>query len=286
MSDKAKKFHNEQEILQILLCPKGDSERFHSVDCLSGKCKKCSDYTSTLKQFYLELDGKQNMTWNRWEKFVDGNGFSKKIVVTKSGCKHDRINELVNEDILKPSQGTTFLRHIHTANWQNMQFSNIKNNLPDGWILQVMDFAKNRDIMYQDEIKAAFFTNQQVTLHPIVTYYRGENSSLVKESNIVISEDNNHDYHAVAHFENLVDLHIADRLNKKPQHKIVFSDGCSAQYKSKGPFADLSLQSSLRINRNFFGSEHGKSDCDAEIGILNRNVDRAIIGRQVVINNA
>lgn len=66
--------------------------------------------------------------------------------------------------------------------------------------------------------------------------------------------------------------------------QVIFSDGCSAQYKSKGPFADLSLKE-IQISRTFFGSEHGKSACDTEIGVLKRAVDRAIIGKKVVTNN-
>lgn len=81
-----------------------------------------------------------------------------------------------------------------------------------------------------------------------------------------------------------MDNHIKDQLNAAPLKQVIFSDGCSAQYKSKGPFADLSLKE-IQISRNFFGSEHGKSACDAEIGVLNRAVDRAIIGKKVVINN-
>ena len=42
----------------------------------------------------------------------------------------------------------------------------------------------------------------------------------------------------------------------------------------------------IEINRNYFGSEHGKGDCDGETGVFNRAVDRAIIGKKVVINDA
>lgn len=41
----------------------------------------------------------------------------------------------------------------------------------------------------------------------------------------------------------------------------------------------------IQISRTFFGSEHGKSACDTEIGVLKRAVDRAIIGKKVVTNN-
>ena len=36
--------------------------------------------------------------------------------------------------------------------------------------------------------------------------------------------------------------------------------------------------------RNFYGSEHGKGE--GKIGILNKGIDRDILGRQTVINNA
>jgi hypothetical protein len=147
-----------------------------------------------------------------------------------------------------------------------------------------MDFAKNRAIQYQDEIKSVYYTQEQVTMHPVVTYYKN-NNILVRDSSIVISDDINHDYHAVEHYKNIVDGHIEGRIGKTPERRVVFSDGCSAQYKSKGPFADLSLTSTT-TDRNYFGSEHGKGDCDAEIGHVNKLLDRAIIGNQVIINNA
>jgi hypothetical protein len=64
---------------------------------------------------------------------------------------------------------------------------------------------------------------------------------------------------------------------------VAYSDGCSSPYKSKGPLADLSL-ADIPISRDFFGSEHGKSACDAEIGVY-RAIDRAIIGKKIIINN-
>lgn len=58
-----------------------------------------------------------------------------------------------------------------------------------------------------------------------------------------------------------------------------------AHRESKGPFAELA-HSKLVINQNYFRSEHGKSQFDAEIGVVNRCVDRAIVANQAVINNA
>ena len=49
-------------------------------------------------------------------------------------------------------------------------------------------------------------------------------------------------------------------------------------------FLQISL-ADVPISRNFFGSEHGKSACDAVIGVLNRAIDGTIIGKKVIINN-
>ena len=48
----------------------------------------------------------------------------------------------------------------------------------------------------------------------------------------------------------------------------------------------MAHESERTINRKFFGSEHGKNECDAEIGILNQAVDRAIVAKHALINNA
>lgn len=63
------------------------------------------------------------------------------------------------------------ITHIHTAQWQQIQFSLIKENMPHKSVIQMMDFSKNRGIIYQ-EVKATFLSNSQITMHPIVNYYR------------------------------------------------------------------------------------------------------------------
>jgi hypothetical protein len=38
---------NEYDILEMILCPKPSSQRFFSIDCIEGRCKKCSNYLET-----------------------------------------------------------------------------------------------------------------------------------------------------------------------------------------------------------------------------------------------
>ena len=272
---------SEANLFEMILCPKPSSQKFYSPACIESTCLKCKDYVSTLEAIYKDIPEGKQLSWNRWERV------EKKVeLIPKTGTKKCLIKELVSTDILKPSKGTTFIKHFHIAQWQLDQYSFIKENLPQNWVLQVMDFAKNRSINYQEEVKAAFFSNSQITLHPIVNYYHVPGvQGLMKEACIIISADLIHDYHAVEYYKSLVDQHIRTQIEIEPEKMVVFSDGCAAQYKSKGPFADLSLMNTP-VSRNFYGSEHGKSACDAEIGILNRLIDRAIIGKKVVINNS
>lgn len=86
------------------------------------------------------------------------------------------------KDIECPVQGVTFVEHVFVASWQYYQYNKLKNNLPHGWILMVMDFAQNRKVYFQDEIKSAHFAQRQITMHPIVVYRKGDNGNLVRES--------------------------------------------------------------------------------------------------------
>ena len=40
------------------------------------------------------------------------------------------------------------------------------------------------------------------------------------------------------------------------------------------------------IERNYFGSDNGKSECDSEVGSLNRSVDMTIVGRKAIVSDA
>ena len=65
----------------------------------------------------------------------------------------------------------------------------------------------------------------------------------------------------------------------------IFYNGCSSQYKSKDPLAHISL-SQYPLERNYFGSDHGKSESDGELGCLHRAINMAILGHGCLINNA
>ena len=65
-------------------------------------------------------------------------------------------------------------------------------------------------------------------------------------------------------------------------------DGCGAQYKSKGPFADVAaseLDFGLQFHRSYFGSRHGKGPCDGEAAVIKNHVTNAVKDDTSVVSN-
>ena len=106
---------------------------------------------------------------------------------------------------------------------------------------------------------------------------------LVKHSSVVITDDNLHDFHSAECFQKAVDEQLEQTFPLVPDQTIIWSDGCSSQYKSRGPFANISLNS-IKIKRDLFKCVKG--DCDAEIRQINRAIKIVITGSQVGINDA
>lgn len=126
----------------------------------------------------------------------------------------------------------------------------LKQSLKENQILIVMDFAENRKSQFYDEIKSAHFDKRQITLHPVIAFYRDGSSSgsLVRHAVNCVSDDIGHDHHAVYHFTKETIPFFEKKGVLRPGADIfIFSDGCAAQYKGRGNFADLSMYATHKI---------------------------------------
>lgn len=277
------KVSDERDFLNVLLCKKSDGARYHRAECVWGNCTECKSYGATINQFYEEVIQLNPVAiWNHWERKSCDDGKIRRVIVTKQGSVKELVAELV-KDVECPVQGVTFPEHVFVASWQYYQYNQLKDNLPQGWILMVMDFAQNRKVFFQDEIKSAHFSQKQITMHPIVVYRDDTSGHLIRESLVFLSDDTGHDSHAVEFYLQGAIKHLENE-NADIRRIVIFSDGCASQYKSKINFADISL-ASHPTERNYYGSEHGKGEGDGEIGVINRGIDRAVLGRQVIIRN-
>ncbi|KAK3737723.1 hypothetical protein RRG08_017297 [Elysia crispata] len=255
---------------------------WHHLFCLEGKCVTCgspAEYIGSKFQRYIDSP----VGWQHWE-CVSQDGRTRLELVFKSRKLRDLLEEFIEKDIMQLFQGFMFVRHLHKFFWQYSQYSLLRGSLQEDEAIMVMDFAENRKAFYAVEVKSAHFGKAQITMHPTVCFYKvGEVQ--MRHSMVFLSDDICHDYHAVHHFT-LASIEALAKAAPLVQRVYIFSDGCAGQYKGKGTFADLSLYTGKRIQRVFFGSEHGKGEANGETGVINRAVDRAVSSGRLTVRNA
>lgn len=163
--------------------------------------------------------------------------------------------------------------HLFVARWQQKAFSSLAKELPVNWVVLNLDFAENYSCENQNEIQSAYWGHNQVTIHPIVTYYNFPKCTIyTQEVLIFVSDDLTHDSHAVAAFLKTANQHLRERgLNI--EREIIFSDGCAGQYKSDTPFIDVSyaeLDFGFPIEKHFYGSRQGKGPSDGAGAVIKK----------------
>ena len=147
-----------------------------------------------------------------------------------------------------------FARHHFVANHQWKSYTLALDNLSSNTALCVLDFAENYTAAIQGVVKSAYYSRNSITFHPIVVHYkRGED--VIRDSVVFISDDRKHDWAAVKCFvQNLA--HHLGIMAPHISNLIMFSDGCSSQYKSRNPFASIAtdFDQELMISWNWLWS--------------------------------
>ncbi|XP_033638655.1 uncharacterized protein LOC117299279 [Asterias rubens] len=259
------------------------------LQCIQRECDKCGVENITECLGNLTSCTKQTtpLKWKKWirhTKIDDGKKTSKMALDTKDGTLEELISELQEE-------ATTISQHLFTAAWQSNQFTTLTSAPPAGWVIMVLDFAENYACRYQDEIQSVHWGHDSATLRPIVAYYQCPKCQQpTTVSMIMITEDNNHDHHAVHSFTDVAVEYLKTKLAPGYIKKVVrFSDGCQNQYKSRNPFMDFSFGSSdydVEFQHKFFGSRHGKGPSDGESGVIKRQASDAVMSGSAVIGTA
>ena len=276
-----KQIPDRYQMVNHTLCPKTDGSRYHQKDCLQRKCSKCG--VQLLSDTLRPLQTKNLVQWYRWDTITGSDGKSHKGLVSIQDTSSALVKELCTEANVMPE-------HIFNASWQYRQFTTLIDDLPQTTVVMVLDFGQNYACFYQDEAQAAHWFHNQVTVHPIVAYYKcPEVDETVKEELIFLSPDNTHDSSAVASFVHEAIGHLTEKRGLSIGHLIQFTDGCSAQYKSKRPFKHIAVAQEtygFPVSRAFFGSRHGKGPCDGATGVVKAFVRNAVRARRVIVSNA
>lgn len=181
-----------------------------------------------------------------------------------------------------------FIVHNFIASWQDLQFKELFSSVPPGTIISCVDFSENYSMKIQNEIQSMHWRSQQVSilvhitfrLNPIWTLC-GVEPYLLKEVHYYISDDKQHDSLFVQH---AFMLHWGYLKSEgfEPANHIVWSDGCSGQFKSARAWYFISRFPSLTVSAklpegcqmcwNYFASGHGKGEVDGAGALLKRKL--------------
>jgi hypothetical protein len=142
---------------------------------------------------------------------------------------------------------TAFLKHEFTTKWQAQQFKLCLETFCTEEVVVLMDYSENVPIEYFEEVQSLHWVTSAITLLVFVVYYHAADSTpssrnIVKEYHYFASDDLDKDSeftHTAIH--GFVENMEARKLWKGSiTHMIIWSDGCAAQFKSRGMVCSLS----------------------------------------------
>ena len=162
--------------------------------------------------------------------------------------------------------------HSFMASWNYVQYKEARRNISVGSVI-VHNFAQNYLCEQQNEVQGLHWVHKQVTLMPTVPHYHCVKcEQLVTHEIVHITDDLKHDAHLVKLFTSK-SIEVLKANNVDICKIIKFTDQAPSQYKNKTAFNYLA-NSKIPTQRNYFGTRHGKSSCDACTGRVKQGVSR------------
>ena len=232
-----------------------------------------------------------------FEKVVvgkDANGKEKKKlkIVTKETPPSELFNYFLF--LLK-----FFPAHQFRAGWQHQQMQDLKMHLPLNEVICVHDYSENYTCQDQDQSQSSYYGQTQVSIHVTILHRHaisrvdGTQSTLsdphiVTEHLFAISDDLQHDHQSVHNCRKLVANYLKS-IGCQVDVMHEWTDGCSAQYKSRHCMGDVSYSMedfSFRTIRNYFETSHAKGPQDGAGANLKHKAEMEVIRRNVRIQSA
>ena len=133
-----------------------------------------------------------------------------------------------------------FRSRVNRVYTQFKQQKNLKENVPDNHVYIHMDFAEDYRCKSQNEIQSAYWSTTQVTIHPVVMYYKNRGEKVNSHQSFVfISSESHHDTTFIyTLIGKLVPLFKEIVPNLEMIH--FWTDSQTNQYRNKKPFSKLS----------------------------------------------
>jgi len=182
---------------------------------------------------------------------------------------------------------TKFRGHAERIKNQYSAQKTLKESLDEKHMYIRMDFAEDYRCRSQEEIQSAYWSQTQVTIHPVVAYYK-QDDTLCHQSYVFISDEPNHDAKFV--FALLRKL-VPELVKLIPGLNFVhyWTDSPTSQYRNKTIFKIVSCHEeffNVLASWNYMEAGHGKGPCDPIGGTAKRKADLAVKNDKAVIQDA
>ncbi|KAJ1375148.1 hypothetical protein SESBI_51341 [Sesbania bispinosa] len=177
------------------------------------------------------------------------------------------------------------LPHHFIAKEQSKFVAKKKQELEEGEALVLCDFAENYTCVIQDAVQDYHWTNDQVTIHPFVAYYK-EEGEVKHLSHVIISDHMTHDTMTVYAFLDNATTFLKSKIKNLKKNYLCFG-WCSptVQELQKCNKSQLSFEDfGVHAEWHFFATSHGKSPCDGLSGTLKRYAYLASIRGELIRN--
>ena len=114
----------------------------------------------------------------------------------------------------------------------------------------------------------------------MVAWYKcPDDGEVCREAIHIVTDDKIHDHHGVACYTDLAIDHLKNTRKVDFTQVIEWTDGVASQFKSKIPLTDILYGltgGKIWLERNYFGSCHGKGASDGEGSVVKSFATRAI----------
>jgi hypothetical protein len=266
------------ELWQSVVCSLKDDAIWHDLKCIKGECTRCG--WKLLKICPNETDplNASLVSWRRFENVSVGNtrvGEPKTVI----RLMHKETSPSTLLEYMQPLL-EKYLLHNFIARWQHQMYKNCLARQRPETLISVIDFAENYSFQEQNEIQTMHWYNFQITILVHITWSpnpQHEPQNLKSRSHIAtyhyyISDDKQHDSLFVQHCFELHWNWLKSVDEPLPIEHIVFSDGCSGQFKCARAWYHVAryqektkspeMPIGCVMGWHFFGTGHGKGTWD------------------------
>lgn len=237
--------------------------------CMLNQCTNCLSIGALLLE---EIDASSKVQLRQWGKKEGEN----RLILMETEVELRYVINLIQGKL------EHFKTHYFIDKTQSQFFRQIRENIPDDFVVMQVDFSEKFTIKFQDEAQSAYYNQRQIMVFTCCVW-----SSKQKESLVVISNYVDQNKYAVWCCLNTIINHVKIRIPSM-KRLLIFSDGAGSQFKNKYTLSNLVFAKedyNTQISWSFSATAHGKGAVDGIGATLKKCLWSAIKSRKVVMND-